>query len=319
MRDPHFAMLGVADEAFSSSAAELANDADHHKEGDDRSSSLSEIEDRLGNEELGFGQSKPTEESDVNDTEAETERLENSPQKLRKHQSVVLTASNDIYNDSTSVLTDGIPVIENMKSSQPASVLMNGDNSVGVVKVDVDGMDLVSEMSSLDDSSEEPTRSVSPLQVSKQKRKRSSSRDDVGNHQKAKGEPTVKITRVLEDDAYGGVKMADLEGDISQMVVSDEQEIVGSEGRFFYGQAGETNAQQQSSGKQKTKKGKRKSKKIRDEDGGKPTIRARDQQSTEHLLEHSGILEAVDSNGEDEEMEDGAEADVSTRNDEGRE
>ena len=62
--------------------------------GDDRSSSLSEIGERGGRDEPDNEIEEP---SDAIDTEAETERLEDSPQKIRKHQNVVLTQVNHTH------------------------------------------------------------------------------------------------------------------------------------------------------------------------------------------------------------------------------
>lgn len=60
---------------------------------DDRSSSLSELGDRMGPEHDSRAG------SEANDTEAETERLESSPQKLRRQRNVVLTSTNGTYDD----------------------------------------------------------------------------------------------------------------------------------------------------------------------------------------------------------------------------
>ena len=60
---------------------------------DDRSSSLSELGDRAGLEHYSRAG------SEANDTEAETERLESSPQKQRRQRNVVLTSTNGTYGD----------------------------------------------------------------------------------------------------------------------------------------------------------------------------------------------------------------------------
>ena len=60
---------------------------------DDRSSSLSELGDRVGIEHSSRAG------SEANDTEAETERLENSPQKQRRQRNVLMTSTNDTYGD----------------------------------------------------------------------------------------------------------------------------------------------------------------------------------------------------------------------------
>lgn len=60
-------------------------------DGDARSSSLSDIEETGANERLNLVSMEVA--SDSGDTEAETERLEDSPQKNRIHQNVVLSAA----------------------------------------------------------------------------------------------------------------------------------------------------------------------------------------------------------------------------------
>ena len=87
----------TAPQSFSSADLQIANGlADGEKlqaEEDDRSSSLSELGDRAGITHSSRAG------SEANDTEAETERLEDSPQKQRRQQDVVLTSTNGAYGD----------------------------------------------------------------------------------------------------------------------------------------------------------------------------------------------------------------------------
>ena len=71
-----------------------------HKMGteDSRSSSLSDI--GIGKNHDILVESPLSEESDSNDTEAETERLEESPEKVRKQQNVVLASAAALPNRS---------------------------------------------------------------------------------------------------------------------------------------------------------------------------------------------------------------------------
>src|SRR5436309_1038503 len=63
---------------------------------DDGSSSLSDIEDKeTEQDELDGGDFENDVESDANDTEAETERLENSPHNQRKLKDVVLNSQDE--------------------------------------------------------------------------------------------------------------------------------------------------------------------------------------------------------------------------------
>ncbi|KAL8944986.1 MAG: hypothetical protein Q9211_000419 [Gyalolechia sp. 1 TL-2023] len=61
------------------------------------SSSLSNIEDRANDDPARSELNTPAIDSDQNDTEAETERLEDSPQKLRRTQNLVFTAANSVH------------------------------------------------------------------------------------------------------------------------------------------------------------------------------------------------------------------------------
>lgn len=75
-------------------------------EADDRSSSLSEIEERGMAERLDIAPS--VNGSDGGDTEAETERLEDSPYKVRLQQNVVLTATAELYGNGETQPNDDI-------------------------------------------------------------------------------------------------------------------------------------------------------------------------------------------------------------------
>lgn len=89
---------------------------------DDRSSSLSEIEDRGVTERLGIARSANT--SDGGDTEAETERLEDSPQKTRSQQNVVLTATADINDHSEPQLDRAHTTLNGQHQGRPIPVLI---------------------------------------------------------------------------------------------------------------------------------------------------------------------------------------------------
>jgi len=141
-------------------------------DGDDRSSSLSDIEDRPfveGPMQVQLRSSPPPEEDD---TEAETERLEESPHKLRKHQNVIFSATN---NSSEETVAAG-----SQRSNRTTEAFaLDIATLKQVPDVDNDGpeeeaMDPMSDISSLEDSADGNSRSVSPTSVSGRKRKRSS-------------------------------------------------------------------------------------------------------------------------------------------------
>ena len=79
---------------------------------DNRSSSLSEIGDRADQEQpYDFAR----QESEANDTEAETERLDDSPLKQHKHQNIVLTSSHALHTDDQDILGDYDADVPNSK------------------------------------------------------------------------------------------------------------------------------------------------------------------------------------------------------------
>lgn len=91
-------IAGPSHKNFAASASQLGKQMEREDEdsrlGHNRSSSLSDIGDR------GSEHNQPTMDSDPNDTEAETERLEDTPQKSRRNQNLVLTAANSMHRVS---------------------------------------------------------------------------------------------------------------------------------------------------------------------------------------------------------------------------
>lgn len=107
---PLLALTEANSKIYPRTTKELVNGIHYTREStaeaDDRSSSLSEIGDRVGNDDLVSSRSRLANGSDPDDTEAETERLEESPQKPRKNQSVVMTPTTHIFRNGTSPLSD---------------------------------------------------------------------------------------------------------------------------------------------------------------------------------------------------------------------
>ena len=138
---------------------------------DDRSSSLSDIEDRPVAEPVENTLMIASTISESDDTEAETERLEESPQKLRKHENVVFTATQKFTGD-THAISDGSlsdktrSVASNAHASGSMPDLLHSDP-------EDDPMDQTSDISSLADTVEEASRAESLVSGSGRKRKRS--------------------------------------------------------------------------------------------------------------------------------------------------
>ena len=80
--------------------AEIDQEGGRASPGQDRSSSLSDIGDHGDENIADLEQALSVVESDPNDTEAETERLEDSPKKSRKNQNLVLADAHSVYDVS---------------------------------------------------------------------------------------------------------------------------------------------------------------------------------------------------------------------------
>ena len=131
---------------------------------DDRSSSLSDIDDRPMTEGTDGPPDKSSELSEEDDTEAETERLEESPDKTRKSKQVLLTANEGISNNTPS------------PGGKMEDVELDGDENIGADApsrddLQSDLMDHTSPISSLDDSGDEGSIAESITSSSSRKRK----------------------------------------------------------------------------------------------------------------------------------------------------
>ncbi|KAL3417576.1 transcriptional regulatory protein dep1-like protein [Phlyctema vagabunda] len=143
----------------------------------DGSSSLSEIEDKDGEQDEDEDLSNVSEE---NDSEAETERLEDSPQKARKHQDVVLTGTTSrVYDQSPSKLKHTTTVDEDDDEDDPLSDIEDEEdnmsaNQSGSSDHEAHERKQASTVATtLEDSSSEGKTSLNSTEVDSKKRKRS--------------------------------------------------------------------------------------------------------------------------------------------------
>ncbi|KAL8963852.1 MAG: hypothetical protein Q9183_004903 [Haloplaca sp. 2 TL-2023] len=133
-----FPMPDPPHELFSSPRLRIAEEMDTELEPkgteQERSSSLSDIEDRAEENFAGPEQAISQDESDPNDTEAETERLEDSPQKWRQDQNLVITAANSSHEVGAQARsrTEPDPVSAGVEATQPSEVGSVSDSSVEV-------------------------------------------------------------------------------------------------------------------------------------------------------------------------------------------
>ena len=266
---------------------------------DARSSSLSDIEDGGANERLGLTHFDDA--SDAVDTEAETERLEDSPQKARKHQNVVLSVSTAGQQNGDTVVSQTVLLTTESNSGKSLPLASTEFKCLILQGMAIDGDTMLqtSDISSLEDSSEDGPASPS------RKRKRSaashSGRTSMETRAQAAGalaSRTATPGRERLDTPTIGEEDNEAEGSVeSQTNNVDIMQPIFS-----------------STGKEPLPEGKRKAKKIK----------ADQRQASERPVSSIGIfvetVETRDSNGEDAEMEDvvdGAELEITVRNEEG--
>ena len=169
--------------------------------GDNRSSSLSDIGESGGHHEQE--KNHLDEASDANDTEAETERLEATPQKLRAHQNVLLAPSRD-HGGLNSLEEPDIPMsdgkcAENVLSQHILTTYKPIDHHA-----EVENLEPSSDISSLGDSGEDIQNTLSPFASSLRKRKRSSLEHEVSDSD-AFPKPTTKSAKLFRSASTGAL------------------------------------------------------------------------------------------------------------------
>ena len=288
------------------------------KEGDDRSSSLSDIEDRTANTDLALASHNIRGESETTDTEAETERLEDSPHKAQKHTNVVLGSSNDVYQGSANA--GGADTLSSNGSPDRPEILgAPGDKDVtqktGIIDT---GVDQTSDISSLQDSSEENERSVPPSDMSRKRKRKSLPSNSFSEDKKAAmGSGEKSYSLLSQAPLHSQLANKELK---TETLFADNNLNSGADKRVYTEIGAEaTSLQHLSPSKSRSKKGKRKAKKTKDENPERSNIAIA---YADSQVEHFDSIEPVDSNGEDVEVEDtgeNAEADMAARTEEGRE
>ncbi|KAK4696402.1 hypothetical protein P7C71_g1509, partial [Lecanoromycetidae sp. Uapishka_2] len=249
---------------------------------DYRSSSLSEIGDRADQEQP---ESIDCIEVDADDTEAETERLEDSPQKQRKHQDIVLTSSNAICAERQNTLSS--------RTKDDSIVQTN-------TYTDPEKLERSSDISSLADSGEDDRHFMSGTSVSPKKRKRSTFEDGSSSSPEPEADSYHKAKELFKDTPAGSPLT--LEEDASQAASADDEGHVptASANAFPSDESAQREPLRPAPAKQKYKKGKRKGKRVVDED---PSISDHRSFGPANVIEHVRSDEAMSSNGEDAEVD----------------
>ena len=195
-----------------------ASGTDH----DDRSSSLSDIEDRpqTVTNENGMVKTSPISEEATYDTEAETERLEDSPHKNRKQLNITLSVSKRGGADGV----EQEPINLAHSSTIEEIRVPVGSSS----RLPDEAFDQTSDITSLGDSDEaSASRRHSPTSLAGKKRKRSGE-DQAGNGDSRSSKPRKRLTTQIVNKLIGndgevdGTAMTFDEDDTKNVAISNE-------------------------------------------------------------------------------------------------
>ncbi|KAF6236549.1 hypothetical protein HO173_005330 [Letharia columbiana] len=250
-------------------------------EEDDRSSSLSELGDRAGIEHSSRAG------SEANDTEAETERLEDSPQKQRRHRDMVLSSTNSAHGEDRDQLVARV-LSEKLASPGPKS---KGER-----------LEQTSDISSLEDSGEESGKDLSLTLSTPMKRKRSSFEQDSASDQDSMPEPSKKAIKLFDNNAAEASAKSGAEIAADVPAANSDLQVIAHSAMSPSNE--EQPRKPQALPKQKHKKGKRKGKRTLNDE---PANAEHAGSGAESTVEHGGNAEAMYSNEEDAPMENMAE------------
>ncbi|KAI9842311.1 MAG: hypothetical protein M1838_003180 [Thelocarpon superellum] len=180
-----------------------------HEQGGDnadaRSSSLSEIEDGRA-EEQSDTETRQGDRTAINDSEAETERLESTPQKFRKHKAVVQgSGAAQIFERSPSKLsTDMRAPDPTVGADKTIGRERDGDDSSTNTSKSNGDVEPTTATTSLEDSAGEGSKAPYPLELTPgRKRKRGDLIQNGGVVVKDEGEPATKKTGSVKDGLRG--------------------------------------------------------------------------------------------------------------------
>ena len=268
-------------------------------EEDDKSSSLSELGERTGMEHSSRAG------SEANDTEAETERLEGSPQKQKNHQDMVLISTDCTYGDT-----------QNQSAAQaiPETVISPGQSSTENTPTEVadrasdlgsegERLAQTSDISSLEDSSEESGKGLSPTSSTLMKRKRENFVEDRASDQDTRREPSTKTMKLSDSNAEEASAKLDTDVVSDDRAANQNLQVIADSA--MSPRKEEQSWKPQALRKQKYKKGKRKGKRSpNDESANAENVGS----GVEINIEHGGNAEVMDSNEEDAQIENMAEA-----------
>lgn len=267
-------------------------------EEDDKSSSLSELGDRAVIEHSSHAA------SEANDTEAETERLEDSPQKQRRHQDVVFTSANGAYGDhlNQSIARILPETVVNPGQFSTENITLQRAHRASGPGSEGERHEQTSDISSLEDSGEESSKYVSRSFSSPTKRKRSSIEEDSASDRDTMREPSTKAIKLFDNNAAEASAKMDIEVASDILLADCEMQIIDDIATSPTKE--EQSRMRQAQPKQKHKQGKRKGKRTPNDEPASAENAGSEAQSP---VEHGGTAEAMYSNEEDAQMENTAE------------
>lgn len=295
--DTVFSLPSMAPQSTSSADLENATGFEDGEklqaEEDDKSSSLSELGDRAAMEHSSRAG------SEVNDTEAETERLEDSPQKQRRHQDVILSSINGTNGDhQNQPVAHTLPekiVSPGQSSALNVSIRM-ADRASGLGSKG-ERLEQTSDTSSLEDSGGESDKALAPTLPIPMKRKRSRFEEDSASDHDTIREPSTKAMKLFDNNA------AEVSANLDAGIASDLPSVNCDLQVIADTAISPSNEDQprkpRALPKQKHNKGKRKGRRTRN---GEPTTAENAASGAENTVEHHENAEVTYSNEEDTHM-----------------
>ena len=290
---------------------------------DDRSSSLSDLGDGGTNEELEDPHLGALNDLVGNDTEAETERLEDSPQKLRKHMGVVLSLNANADEIGSSPPPAQGPVDKSEIKHQLSSTHNSAEEHRPTLEPDVinGDADQVSDISSLEDSPEELSKMTSPTIINKKRKRPSPPASDDGGHRITSPIPTSE--KRPTDSNLTPQSTSHTEEAKRASSVEDEDCNILADTRMLSDVGDDEGIIRQlaPSKAQKSKKGRRKGKKVKEDEIGKSQLGRGTLEAPEDGMEGLNGTNREKNHGEAMDLDEGhedAEAEIVAKNEEER-
>jgi hypothetical protein len=313
--------LPASSKVEAESESSMSNERNHavppeSGEDDSRSSSLSDIEDGLDNEQLDSINPKLRKAPVEVDSEAETERIEESPNKTQKQSDIYLTSGTQEKSPSKLMYSTNVGDIEKE---------LDRTDNLGETGLASNGTDLHTTVN-VPLSPTKSSRMVSPpSDLTGKKRKRTSGEDSNSSSGTEADQPLRKRTGSIKSDTNGNnVDEMEIEDDVDDEArperTGDEEEqhvAAAHDDGALIGDMDESDHKQVDPRSKKSKKGKRKGKKILEI--AEQSIRAQSEVIPEVSINSPAPTQGEEPDHLDEEEDDADDAEAAARNEEERE